>query len=133
MSLTWNAIRGYLSEPEGVSIIATAEHARVELGDRLIVEMRLHRPDHLALVDEAVVSQITDRGPASYVLPLAKADEWAKGMRLHLPGGTLPVGERLLEVWREHVTLARAAREQASKVAVIEPVRRPLVVPGRRA
>ena len=130
--LTLKRVHAYVSEPRGVAIYADATRVTLELGDRLIAEMRLMRADKLAVLDEAFVANIGANGPECHALSLVAAESWARNMRLNLPDGEAKVGDELLAAWREHVTMSRSERVEAERVVEIQPVRRPLVTMGGR-
>lgn len=121
-----NKIRGYVSDPPGLAIIATAERVGVEAAGRPLAEMRVHRPDHLALMDQAQVANITPLGPQAAMITMLDAEKWARGMRVNLSGGeVLDIGEELVEAWHDHVALHRAARNAESRLVEAQEDRRP--------
>lgn len=132
-TVKWNRISGFISEPAGFAILATAERASVELGERILVEMRVHKPEEILLGERAIVAQLTQRGMEGGECSMAQAEGWAKGMQLNHRGAPIRIGEELLEVWQQHIALRRTARQQASPLVTHLDAPKPIILPGGRS
>ena len=113
MKLTYTESRVWRSEPAGLVVVADAACVYVESPKQRLVQMQRHRPDHLAVIDVAVVSNVTPTGLETVAIALDQADGWARQMRLNHPSGPVPLGDVLHAAWAAHQELYLQARRAA--------------------
>lgn len=116
IKLQFGESRVWRSDPAGLVVVADAECAYVETPRQRLVQMARQRPDHLAVMDVAVVSNVTPAGPQTAVITLDQADGWARKMKINTPDGPIPLGNVLVDAWAAHQELYRRARDAASVV-----------------
>lgn len=132
MTVKWNRISGFISDPPGFAIVATPEHATVELAGQILVEMRVHKPEAVLLGERAIVVQLTQRGMEGGECSMSQAEEWAKGMQINHRNMPIKIGEQLLEAWQQHIALRRAAHQEASPLVTHLDAPKPIILPGGR-
>lgn len=107
---------GFMSEPGGgvsISIFAFVEQLIVDVNGCRVLEMALHRPDSLAVLDEVLVTMLVREGSAkSTRMTVEQAKAFAKGCEVGTPAGRVGIGAYVISALEQHAALWRAARGQ---------------------
>lgn len=111
---TWRHGLVWLSQPPGIVILSTHEHVTVESGGRLLMGMRLRRPEGLAvLLDEVVVAVGVPDGIREQVVSPTTAREFATAGHLDAAGTQINIGQLLLAAFEDHCRRYHEARAAA--------------------
>lgn len=105
----WVTGQVWATRPAGLLIFAMSDGVTVESGGRLLIGLRLVRPEALVLLDEAILTLPHQHGYQEAKLTPQAARAWCETAKLVGPDGPVVLNEQLVAAWEHHKLLYREA------------------------